>query len=130
MTSLHDQIMSGALVPDYTHDQFITYAPPPPPPAPTPKWGRVTLPPAPTAIAIDQLLADTLERTLSPVKVTSLIDHATRAVILFALRRSGGNQVRAAAMLGINRMTLRKRCARHSVDPLMFGSCHGQPEAK
>src|SRR5262249_45595760 len=96
-------------------------------PAPTPV--RVNIPPTPPPIAIDKLVADTLEKNLQPIRVTSLIEHMTRAAILFALQRCGGNQVRAAAILGINRMTLRKRCTRYRVDPLLFGTHAGPNEA-
>jgi DNA-binding NtrC family response regulator len=128
MTSLRDQLLSGTIVPDYTRNRFTAFVAPTP--APTPKPTQVKFPPAPPPIAIDVLLADTLERNLPPIKNISLLEHTTRAALLFALRRTRGNQTHAAAMLGINHITLRKRCARHSVDPQMFGSCHGQPEAK
>ena len=38
----------------------------------------------------------------------------------YALRESGGNQLRAAEMLGINRNTLRKRLVELSIDPDIF----------
>ena len=40
-----------------------------------------------------------------------------RPLFLHALRRTGGNQLRAAAMLGINRNTLRKRLSDLQIDP-------------
>ena len=33
------------------------------------------------------------------------------------LRETGGNQVRAAQILGINRNTLRKKLTEHGIDP-------------
>ena len=39
-----------------------------------------------------------------------------------ALRRTGGNQLRAAQLLGINRNTLRKRLADLAIDPERFSS--------
>ena len=46
-----------------------------------------------------------------------LVHRLERAVLEEALSRSGGNQIRAAAMLGINRNTLRKKLIELSIDP-------------
>jgi len=42
-------------------------------------------------------------------------DALERELIVLALRRTGGNQVRAAQLLGITRSTLRKRIARYNI---------------
>ena len=46
-----------------------------------------------------------------------LVHRLERAVIEEGLARSGGNQIRAAGMLGINRNTLRKKLVELSIDP-------------
>jgi len=82
---------------------------------------KASLPPMAPPIEIDTLLADTLERNLHPIKVTSLLEHTTRAALIFAMRRTHGNQSRAADILGIGRYTLGKWCVKFHVDPLLFG---------
>lgn len=42
-------------------------------------------------------------------------DAFEKRIILLALRSTGGNQLRAARLLGINRATLRKRMIKHSI---------------
>ncbi|CEJ88093.1 hypothetical protein HYPGJ_31589 [Hyphomicrobium sp. GJ21] len=81
----------------------------------------------PTAhLAVDLLIADTLERNLPPQQVTRILEAVHRASVLFALRRAHGNQRRAAAMLGMNRITFKKWCMRFQMDPSEFGGT-GQP---
>ncbi|MCC6545697.1 sigma-54-dependent Fis family transcriptional regulator [Candidatus Sumerlaeota bacterium] len=46
----------------------------------------------------------------------STFDVMERALIVHALNRTGGNQLRAANILGITRSTLRKRIARYKLD--------------
>lgn len=125
MPTIREQVLAGTAVPDYVHQRFVSFEAPPAASAPRPT--RTALPPAPQPIAIDTLLADTLERSLQPIKVTSLLQHAQRAALLFAVKRAKGNQLRAAAILGVNRATLRKWCDKHQVDPLLFG---GRPRVK
>jgi two-component system, NtrC family, nitrogen regulation response regulator GlnG len=45
-----------------------------------------------------------------------------RPLFEFALKRTGGNQVRAARLLGINRNTLRKRLSDLAIEPEAFSS--------
>ncbi|MGZ3196155.1 MAG: sigma-54-dependent transcriptional regulator [Croceibacterium sp.] len=45
-----------------------------------------------------------------------------RPLFEFALARTGGNQLRAAALLGINRNTLRKRLSELAIDPDSFSA--------
>ncbi len=45
-----------------------------------------------------------------------------RPLFEHALRRTGGNQLRAARLLGINRNTLRKKLAELAIDPEQFAS--------
>jgi two-component system nitrogen regulation response regulator GlnG len=45
-----------------------------------------------------------------------------RPLFELALRRTGGNQLRAARMLGINRNTLRKRLSELSIEPERFST--------
>ena len=40
-----------------------------------------------------------------------------RPLLRAVLRETGGNQVRAAQILGINRNTLRKKLREHGIDP-------------
>lgn len=125
MTTIREQVLAGTAVPDYDNQRFVSFEAPTSGPAPMPK--AVNLPAPPPPIAIDTLLADTLERSLQPIRVTSLLEHTNRAAVLFAVRRAKGNQLRAAAILGVNRVTMRKWCNKYRVDPLLFG---GRPRVQ
>ena len=46
--------------------------------------------------------------------MTSLVE---KPLFRAVLRETGGNQVRAAQLLGINRNTLRKKLKEHGIDP-------------
>ncbi len=47
----------------------------------------------------------------------NLLEHLERPLIELTLEKTGGNQLQAAAMLGINRNTLRKKISALGVDP-------------
>ena len=53
-----------------------------------------------------------------------MIGLVEKPLLRAVLRETGGNQVRAAQILGINRNTLRKKLTEHGIDPdsLMGGS--------
>jgi two-component system, NtrC family, nitrogen regulation response regulator GlnG len=53
-----------------------------------------------------------------------------RAVFARVLELTGGNQLRAARLLGINRNTLRRRCRRLEVTPPNGGNGRNQPTVK
>lgn len=53
---------------------------------------------------------------LTEVQVIGLQHDFERALLVYLLARFHGNQVKTAASMGINRNTLRKRIALHSVD--------------
>jgi two-component system nitrogen regulation response regulator GlnG len=78
--------------------------------------------PADEAQSLDAAVSNWLQRT-SPAQGT-VYDEALAAFEkpLFAeiLARTGGNQLRAAQMLGINRNTLRKRLGELALDPDSF----------
>ena len=67
-------------------------------------------------------IAEWLERTNPPSGTLHRKAQAAFEKPLFeeVLRRTGGNQLRAAAMLGINRNTLRKRLSDLSIDAELF----------
>ncbi|GMN13602.1 sigma-54-dependent transcriptional regulator [Altererythrobacter sp. MTPC7] len=67
-------------------------------------------------------IAEWLERTNPPSGALHRKAQAAFEKPLFeeVLRRTGGNQLRAAAMLGINRNTLRKRLSDLSIDAELF----------
>lgn len=50
----------------------------------------------------------------------SLLDVVEKPLIETTLRRTRGNQIRAAAVLGINRNTLRAKMRRLQIDPSLF----------
>ncbi|MFM5886062.1 MAG: sigma-54-dependent transcriptional regulator [Novosphingobium sp.] len=74
---------------------------------------------APSA-SLDSVVPDWLERTAPPPGL--IYDAALAAfekpLFVAVLRRTGGNQLRAAQVLGINRNTLRKRLHELGIDPL------------
>jgi two-component system nitrogen regulation response regulator GlnG len=57
------------------------------------------------------------EPVAEPGPFWELVHRLERAVLEEALTRSGGNQIRAAGMLGINRNTLRKKLLELAIDP-------------
>ncbi len=46
-----------------------------------------------------------------------MIGLVEKPLLRAVLRETGGNQVRAAQILGINRNTLRKKLIEHGIDP-------------
>jgi len=46
-----------------------------------------------------------------------MIGLVEKPLLRAVLRETGGNQVRAAQILGINRNTLRKKLTEHGIDP-------------
>jgi two-component system nitrogen regulation response regulator GlnG len=50
----------------------------------------------------------------------SLLDVVEKPLIETTLRRTRGNQIRAAAVLGINRNTLRTKIKRLNIDPELY----------
>jgi two-component system nitrogen regulation response regulator GlnG len=86
--------------------------------------------PAETAITNDRDIGNAVSSWLSSVQLPDgNLYHAALAVLerpLFehALARTGGNQLRAAHLLGINRNTLRKRLVDLDIDPEQFGKAH------
>jgi DNA-binding NtrC family response regulator len=133
MNLIRQQIAAGAVVPDYQSNRFIAYRAPEPSPAAEAKQPPVktvyVLSPTAAASSVEALLNEALQSQLKPVFLKTFVQDATRAALLFAMRRAKGNRVRAAAMLGINRNTLRSWCAKHHVDPLMFGGRVNAKEA-
>jgi two-component system nitrogen regulation response regulator GlnG len=83
---------------------------------------------AAASVAIDATLEEIIERRLLEC-VRGLRDHASanlydlmvglveKPLLRAVLRETGGNQVRAAQILGINRNTLRKKLTEHGIDP-------------
>lgn len=47
----------------------------------------------------------------------TVVAQVERPLIVLALQRTGGNQLQAAQLLGINRNTLRKKIVEHGIDP-------------
>ena len=83
---------------------------------------------AAASVAIDATLEEIIERKLIEC-VRGLREHASanlydlmiglieKPLLRAVLRETGGNQVRAAQILGINRNTLRKKLTEHEIDP-------------
>ncbi|MBI3636451.1 MAG: sigma-54-dependent Fis family transcriptional regulator [Candidatus Rokubacteria bacterium] len=83
---------------------------------------------AAASVAIDSTLEDIIERRLMEC-VRGLRERASanlydlmiglveKPLLRAVLRETGGNQVRAAQILGINRNTLRKKLTEHGIDP-------------
>jgi two-component system nitrogen regulation response regulator GlnG len=83
---------------------------------------------AAASVAVDASLEDIIERKLIEC-VRGLREHASanlydlmiglveKPLLRAVLRETGGNQVRAAQILGINRNTLRKKLTEHGIDP-------------
>jgi two-component system, NtrC family, nitrogen regulation response regulator GlnG len=83
---------------------------------------------AAASVAVDATLEEIIERKLIDC-VRGLRSHASanlydlvvglveKPLLRAVLRETGGNQVRAAQILGINRNTLRKKLTEHDIDP-------------
>jgi two-component system nitrogen regulation response regulator GlnG len=83
---------------------------------------------AAASVAVDASLEEVIERKLIEC-VRGLREHASanlydlmiglveKPLLRAVLRETGGNQVRAAQILGINRNTLRKKLTEHGIDP-------------
>src|SRR5437660_4900891 len=83
---------------------------------------------AAASVAVDATLEEIIERKLMEC-VRGLREHASanlydlvvglveKPLLRAVLRETGGNQVRAAQILGINRNTLRKKLTEHGIDP-------------
>ena len=84
--------------------------------------------PAAAAVAMDASLEEVIERRLMECvrglrerRSANLYDLVVglveKPLLRAVLRETGGNQVRAARILGINRNTLRKKLTEHGIDP-------------
>jgi two-component system nitrogen regulation response regulator GlnG len=84
--------------------------------------------PAAAAVAMDASLEEVIERRLMECvrglrerRSANLYDLVVglveKPLLRAVLRETGGNQVRAAQILGINRNTLRKKLTEHGIDP-------------
>lgn len=133
MNLIREQIAEGALVPDYQSNSFIAYQAPKPPQRLKPEQPVVkkvyVLSPMKPVPSVEALFAEALHSQVKPNFLKTFIRDATRAALLFAMRRAKGNRVRAAAMLGINRNTLKSWCATYDVDPVVFGGRTSAKEA-
>jgi two-component system nitrogen regulation response regulator GlnG len=87
---------------------------------------------AAASVAVDATLEEVIERRLLEC-VRGMRERATanlyglmvalveKPLLRAVLRETGGNQVRAAQILGINRNTLRKKLTEHGIDPEGLG---------
>jgi two-component system nitrogen regulation response regulator GlnG len=87
---------------------------------------------AAASVAVDASLEEIIERKLMEC-VRGLREHASanlydlmiglveKPLLRAVLHETGGNQVRAAQILGINRNTLRKKLTEHGIDPDRLG---------
>ena len=74
-------------------------------------------PPPPTSLG--EIVTDEVERALSNEQDEIYRDVMTRVerpLLATVLARTGGNQIKAAALLGINRNTLRKKITELEID--------------
>ena len=71
--------------------------------------------------ALEALVADEVEAALASPEPTELfqrlLERVERPLLETVMARTGGNQLRAAALLGINRNTLRKKLTELGIDP-------------
>ncbi|MBI1736449.1 MAG: sigma-54-dependent Fis family transcriptional regulator [Candidatus Rokubacteria bacterium] len=85
---------------------------------------------AAASVAVDATLEEIIERKLldcvrglraSANLYDLMIGLVEKPLLRAVLRETGGNQVRAAQLLGINRNTLRKKLTEHGIDPDALG---------
>ena len=70
--------------------------------------------PAPSSISANEAY-DIAYASARATTDTNLLEVVEKEIIQRTLKESGGNQVKASAMLGITRATLRKRIDAHSI---------------